>query len=226
MRRLLVPAMVMVGILVVPALATAATPAIYHTIGGRFASAYFSSLDGCLQTDVWVSASAGTYAPQPGQHGGLNKQGLSAVEIVVYDTCQPPDGKHYPVVADWFAQTSDRLVSESRMRTARLDVVMRMTDDVSGAMRDVAVHLSWQATESAHPDTARNNHAHFPGEGVVNTHDNNYLLAAVAWGSVVLDGVNVVVEPDYGATLSEVKSSCMEIGFPHWDGETLWCFGF
>lgn len=222
----LLAALAAVTMLSLPATASAATPAIYHTIDGRFAGAYFTSLDGCLQTDVWVSSSSATYAPQPGIPGGLNKQGLSSVEIFVYDTCQPMEGKHYPIVADWFAQSSDRLVAESRMRSAHLAATLTMTDSLSGDTAAVPIDLAWEASDVAHPDTVRNNHMRFPGEGIVNTHDNNINLSAAAWGTVLLDGVNVSPDPDPSATLEQIRSSCMEIGYPNWDGDTLLCFGF
>ncbi|MDH4335592.1 MAG: hypothetical protein OEW24_10155 [Chloroflexota bacterium] len=212
--------------LTLPATASAAPPAIHHTIDGRFASAYFTSLDACLQTDVWVSSSAATYAPQPGVDDTLNKQGLTSVEIVVYDTCKPMEGKHYPIVSEWFSQTPDRLVAESRIRTAHLDAILAMTDSVSGDTASVPVDLNWAATARAHPDPVRNNHVRFPGEGIVNTHDNNINLPAMAWGTVWLNGVNVAPEADESATLEQTKSSCMEIAFPHWTGDSLFCFGF
>ncbi len=226
MFRRLLPALAAVMMLSLPTSASAAPPAIYHTIDGRFASAYFTSLDGCLQTDVWVSSSAATYAPQPGVQDSLNKQGLTSVQIVVYDTCKPMEGKHYPIVADWFSQTPDRLVAESRMRAASLDVTLAMTDSVSGDTASVSVDLTWVATAGAHPDTVRNNHVRFPGEGIVNTHDNNINLPAMAWGTVWLHGVNVAPGADESATLEQIKSSCMEIAFPHWAGDSLFCFGF
>lgn len=40
-------------------------------------------------------------------------------------------------------------------------------------------------------------------------------LPAVAWGTVWLNGVNVAPEADEGASLEQIKSSCMEIGYPH-----------
>ena len=112
------------------------------------------------------------------------------------------------------------------MRSAHLDATLLMTDEVSGDTASVPVDLTWVATDRAHPDPTGNNHVRFPGEGIVNTHDNNINLPAVAWGTVWLRGVNVSPEPDAGATLQQVKSSCMEIGDPQWDGDTLFCFGF
>lgn len=226
MFRRLLAALAAVMMLSLPTIASAAPPAIYHTIDGRFASAYFTSLDGCLQTDVWVSSSAATYAPQPGVDDTLNKQGLTSVQIVVYDTCKPMEGKHYPIVVEWFSQTPDRLVAASRMRTAHLHAILAMTDSVSGETASVPVDLTWVATDRAHPDTVRNNHVRFPGEGIVNTHDNNINLPAAAWGTVWLNGVNVTPGADEGATLEQIKSSCMEIAFPHWAGDSLFCFGF
>jgi hypothetical protein len=226
MLRKLAPSVALVVALLVPATASASTPAIYHTIEGRFAGAYFSSTDGCYQTDVWVSASSTKYAPQPGVSDKLNKQGLTSLSITVYDTCAPLEGKHYPAVADWFAQTSDELVTAPRLRSATLDALLPMTDGMSGATENVAVHLGWAATGVAHPHTARNNHLRFPGEGIVNTHDNNFSLSAIASGTVMLAGVNVAQGVDEGATLEQVKASCMEVGYPHWQGDTYFCFGF
>jgi len=210
----------------VPATASASTPAIYHTINGAFASAFFTATDGCYQTEVWVSTSVAKYAPQPGVPDQLNKQGLTSISILVYDTCQPPVGKHFPLVADWWAQTTDRLVVEPRLRSAHLDVVLPMDDAASAGTASVPVHLEWRATARAHPDTVRNNHVRFAGEGIVNTHDNNIVLPAVAWGSITLNGMNVARGVDEGASLQQVKSACMEIRYPHWAGETYYCFGF
>jgi hypothetical protein len=226
MLHRLLPALAAVTMLALPATASAATPAIYHTIDGRFASAYFTSLDGCLQTDVWVASSAATYAPQPGVPDALNKQGLTSVQVFVYDTCQPLDGKHYPIVADWFGQSSDRLVAEARMRSAHVAATLVLADAVSGESADVTIDLGWQASAAAHPDTVRNNHVRFAGEGIVNTHDNNVNLSATASGAVWLNGVNLSPDPDESATLEQIRSACMEVGYPHWDGETLFCFGF
>ena len=206
----LLPALAAVTMLALPTAATAATPAIYHTIDGQFASAYFTSLDGCLQTDVWVASSAATYAPQPGVSDELNKQGLTSVQIFVYDTCQPPDGKHYPIVADWFAQSSDRLVAESRMRSAHVSATLAMTDAVSGESADVLIDVVWQAAAAAHPDTVRNNHVRFAGEGIVNTHDNNINLSAEASGTVWLNGRNLSPDADPNAALEQIRSACMD----------------
>lgn len=222
----LLPTLAAATMLAIPTAASAATPAIYHTIDGQFASAYFTSLDGCLQTDVWVASSAATYAPQPGVSDELNKQGLTSVQIFVYDTCQPLEGKHYPIVADWFAQSSDRLVAESRMRSAHVSATLAMTDSVSGASADVPIDVVWQATASAHPDTVRNNHVRFAGEGIVNTHDNNINLSAEASGTVWLNGRNLSPDADPNAALEQIRSACMEVAYPHWDGDTFFCFGF
>jgi hypothetical protein len=226
MLRKLAPAAALALAMVMPATAWASTPAIYHTISGTFASAYFTTLDGCLQTEVWISTSVAKYAPQPGVPDRLNKQGLTSISVLVYDTCQPPAGKHFPLVADWWAQTSDRLVAEPRLRGAHLDAVLPMVDSISGATADVPVHLTWRAMARAHPDTVRNNHVRFLGEGIVNTHDNNMVLPAMAWGSITLNGLNVASGTDDGASLEQVKSACMEIRYPHWAGETYYCFGF
>lgn len=129
-------------------------------------------------------------------------------------------------MADWFGQSPDRLVAEARLRSAHLVATLSMTDSVSGDTADVPIDLAWQDTDAAHPDTVRNNHFRFPGEGIVNTHDNNINLSAVAAGTVLLNGVNVSPDADPDATLEQIRSACMEIGYPHWDGDTLFCFGF
>jgi hypothetical protein len=226
-RRFLISLVAIGAALSMPVVALGSTPAIYHTISSNFAGAQFSTmLDDCLSVAAWVSSTDAKYAPQPGVGGGVNRQGLTAVEVIIQDTCQPPVGKGYPVLFDGFVMTFDPLQSSARLDTARLDLDLTLVDAVSGADVPVSVDLTWQATGPAHPETTPNNHSHFPFEGNVNTHDNNFLRPAVAFGSVIVDGVNLAAAPDESAMLQSVKSACMEIGFPHWQGDTLWCFGF
>jgi hypothetical protein len=226
-RRFIVSLVAIGAVLVMPAVALGSTPAIYHTIGSKFAGAQFSTmLDDCRAAAVWISSSDAKYAPQPGEGGGVNKQGLTAVSVVVQDTCQPPVGKGYPVLFDGFVMTFDPLQSTARLESAWLNLDLVLADSVSGADVPVSVSITWLATGPAHPDTVPNNHSHFPFAGNVNTHDNTFMRPAVAFGSVTVDGVNLAPNPDENAVLQSVKSACMEIGFPHYDGETLWCFGF
>jgi hypothetical protein len=209
---------VLIGAL--PATAAASVPTDqYQVISARSADAAFSSLEGCIETDLFVSSSDATYGGRP---GSVNKQGLTSVFLGRYDTCQPMVGKHFPAVFEGIAQTFDPLVSTSRLDRASISASMPMTDDVSGAIVSLQVDASWELVGTLQHDTSHS-HVRLPGDGIVNSHENDLLGGAVAAGSVLVGGETIVLEPSLDAHLQLIKAGCQKIVSPHQQFDELAC---
>ena len=89
-----------------------------RVIRSRHAGATFVQVDGCTQTEVFVSAMDAVFGSRPGP---VNKQGLVGVFYRELDICSGP-GPRFPVVFSADAQSLDRLVSSPRFGTASIDV--------------------------------------------------------------------------------------------------------
>ena len=209
---------VLIGAL--PATAAASVPIDqYQVISARNADAAFSSLEGCIETDLFVSSSDATYGGRPGP---VNKQGLTSVFLGRYDTCQPMVGKHYPAVFEGIAQTLDPLVSGPRLDRASISARIPMTDDVSGATVNLQLDVSWQLVGALQHETSHS-HARLPGDGIVNSHENDLLGDAIAAGSVLLGGETIVLEPSLEAHLQLIKAGCQKLVSPHQQFDELAC---
>ncbi|MHA7180202.1 hypothetical protein ACX80J_08815 [Arthrobacter sp. MDB2-24] len=182
---------------------------------------------GCEQTEIFVSSSVAMYANQPGP---VNKQGLTAVFVLVTDTCAAASG---PVSAAAgggggavLFQAEGRnmapLVVDPRLTTASIDTQLAGSDG-NGDPVTIALSASWTATGPLQHDTAHN-HEHFPGEGNVNATDNNLMRPATAEVSVTV-GDFTATGTDTTAVLEQVKSRCIEIARPGVE-EFYPCFGF
>ena len=212
MRRL----MAVVGAL---ALLTALLPAAasahvsgsqYQVLSARNASAAFFMTDGCYETQVWVSTTDAKFGGRPGR---VNKQGLTSLSVVVYDTCQPPVGKHPPVVFEIFGQDLTRLGTTPRMTRAWVATTYNTVDEASGDPVTVSFEMAWQLVGEMSHETS---HLHVPpsDQGVANSHENDLFGAAVASGSVTIDGVTTALAPTTEARLELVKGSCQVITRP------------
>ena len=197
--------------LALPAGASAAPPHREHVISARHADAAFSTLDGCLLSEVFVSSMDGMFSGSPG--GPLNKQGLTSVLIIVSDTCQPPVGKGYPKVFEGLGQTLDPLVMSARGDEATINAVIPVLDEVAGAWHDVELSLTWVAISERQRDTTHSHVLERHG-GVINSAANNWSADAAAFGSVLLDGVNITPSTTFSAHLSEVKQNCLVVQHP------------
>jgi hypothetical protein len=196
-----------------PAATLGAQPDRQHVIVSNTADAAFSTLDGCILTEVFVSSMDGAFQGSPG--GPVNKQGLSSVLIVISDTCQEPIGKGFPKVFEGIGQTLDPLVASSAaVQWATLDATIPVFDEVSGVTYDVDIDLTWTAISDADHDTTRV-HVADGHDGVVNSAANNWAADAAAYGSVVLDGVNLTPATTFDAHLGRVKQNCLVVTLPH-----------
>jgi len=212
-------------LMAVPSLALGGQPSIYHTISAASGSAAFSVTDGCLQTAVWVSSTDGHWAAQPGPG---NKQGLTSVAIQVTNICTRVTvaaGGGPPPLFDWMGQNFAPLSSTPRLTSAHVATSLQGVDSVSGDTLTVLIDVEWTAAGPLYSGPVHS-HVRFPGEGVVNSHDNNLMRPAMATAALTIDGEAVALDPTWDASMELVKSGCMEVPWPHFDGFTKWCFGF
>lgn len=207
-------------LLLVAAPAAAAQPRIYHTIDASFADAVVVEEDGCVRTEVYVSASVGKYAEQPGP---VVKQGLTGVLVRVLDVCAgaaaaAPGGG--VVVAEYSGRAMVALEVDPRLRWAHVSATLPV-DDQPG----VAIELSatWTGVGPLDHSTGHT-HELVPGVGVVASAGNELSRAAVADVVVRVADVQVAGRTE-DAHLSRVKSHCIEVPRPGVD-EFYPCFGF
>jgi hypothetical protein len=209
----------------VPSLALGGQATIYHTISASTAFAVFGSTDDCLRTTVWISSTDGRWAAQPGP---ATTSGLTSVAIQVTDACGriavAAGGGPAPLF-DWVGQDFVPLAATPRLTSARVATSQEGIDAVSGDTFTVAIDVEWTAAGSLDADPVRS-HVRFPGEVVVNSHDNNLLRPATATATVTIDGQLLALDPTWDASMELVRSGCMEVPWPHFDGFTKWCFGF
>lgn len=212
-------------LMAVPSLVMGGQASIYHTISASSAYAVFSATDDCLQTTVWISSTDGHWAAQPGPG---NKQGLTSVAIQVTDACArfaPAAGGGPPPLFDWIGQNFVPLQGTPRLTAAHVATTLVGADSVSGDTFTVGIDVDWTGAGPLNSGPVHS-HARFPGEGVVNSHDNNLMRQAMATAAVAIDGQLLALDPTSDAGMELVKSGCMEVPWPHFDGFTKWCFGF
>jgi hypothetical protein len=191
----------------------------YQVLSARNASAAFRSIDGCLQTEVFVSSSDAVYGGRP---GAVNKQGLTSLSVIVYDTCHPPEGKHFPMVFNGLAQDFVALASTSRLENAWVNTSFEMADEVSGRVVNARISLRWTLVGYMTHDTVHS-HVRVPGDGIVNSHDNDLIGSAEASGTIVLAGVQRELRPSLDAQLELIKADCQKIVSPHQEFDSISC---
>lgn len=213
-----------------------ADPSIYHTIVSRFGSATASTLEGCHRTTVFVSSSDAMYASQPGP---VNKQGLTSVLVRVTDACAPgapagvgplAAGGGEPVLYEAQGQSLAPLEADQRIRSARISTTIT-TEDVSGSpiidsdgnQVEIALLVEWTGIGPLEHSTVQN-HALFPGAGVVSSTSNDLMREATAH-VVVTAGPAALDTVTADALLEQVKYRCVEVARPGVD-EFYPCFGF
>lgn len=212
MRRskLLLPVISALLLGALPVSALAAVPDYQRVISSRHADAAFSTLDGCLLTEVFLGSTEAVFGGRPGP---VNRQGLTDVSVRVSDTCQPPAGKGYPIVAMWQGQTLDRLGSTPRLDVAWIHAVIPVSDDFSGRSVDAVLDMTWTAVGPMDHDPGHL-HTRYPHAAIANSHNNNWMRDAVAEGTLALDGALLSLGPTGDAHISLVQYGCQVIVHP------------
>jgi hypothetical protein len=212
MRRTILTLPVLIALIVeaLPGGVAAAVPEYQRVITSRHADAAFSMIDGCLLTEVFLGSGDAIYGGRPGP---VNKQGLTDVSVGISDTCQPPVGKGYPLVAMWQGQTLDPLVSTPRLTVASIHAVVPVYDEVSGRTANAIVDVTWMAAGPLDHDTGHL-HAFYRRYGMANSHWNTWLRAATAQATLVIDGAILHLGPSPDAHLELVRYGCQTIIHP------------
>ena len=203
-------------ILLLAAVAPAAASTIEdyaRVIRSRHAGATFTQVDGCRQTEVFVSAMDAVFGSRPGP---VNKQGLVGVFYRELDVCAEPGPKGYPVVFQADAQSLDRLVTWPRFRTASLRVVLDGTDGDGDPIK-MAMDIEWTASEPLRRSRVSGN-GWFPVDekfgARVHTFSHGLSASAVAHGSITVGGTHLELQPTAEATLEQIRYFCQVIQHP------------
>lgn len=218
-RRTHLVAAAVLTLSLIPALAAAAPPDGYRVISYRHADAGASSVDGCIGTDIYVGSTDAKYGGRPGQV--VKQAGPTDVLVIVSDHCAAPVGKGYPLLAEWQGQAMVRLQSNAQLTTASVDALVPVTDDVSGASGTAHLVMTWTSTGRATRDPSHI-HVRFPGMAVVNSHDNDTMVDAVATGSVTIGGWSASIGTT-DAHLASVKAGCQVVVHPGVENPDISC---
>ncbi len=203
----------------IPAAALAAPPVGYRVIDYRHGDGGSSGVDGCIGTDVYFGSTDAVYGGRPGR---INKQaGPTDVLVIVSDLCGEPVGKGFPLIALWQGQAMVALESNAQLTTASVDAWIPVSDDVSGASDTAHLVVTWTASGRATKDPTHL-HVRFPGVAVVNSHDNDTMVDAVATGSVTIGAWSAAIWTD-AAHLSSVKAGCQAMIHPGLEDPDIGC---
>ena len=189
-----------------------------RVIRSRHAGATFVQQDGCIQTELFVSAMDATFGSRPGP---VNKQGLVGIFLARRDTCAEPGPKGYPLVYAADGSTLDRLSSTPQFGSAWLDATIPATD-MDGNRVSVDLHLRWTPTTAFERSRISGN-AWLP-EGVkrgahVHTFSHGLRADALAWGEISVDGQALSLTPSLDAQLEQVRYFCQIIQHPQGGAE-------
>lgn len=209
-----------VGILVPPA--AARTVRIYHTIVSNDAFAMVSQETECRRVDAYVSTSNGKYAAQPGP---VNKQGLTSLELIVFDTCAVSTaaaGGSGAVLFDGLGEAWIGPLVTPQLRSARINVTLALEDELTGRVVRARLAATWMATGPVVKGSYSYN-GHVPGVGGSNTHELKKVRPATAAVAVTSEVARVSATTT-DASLQQEKFRCMEVVLPHYIGESDWCF--
>lgn len=203
----------------IPAAALAAPPEGYRVIDFRHGDGGSSSVDGCIATDVYFGSTDAVYGGRPGT---INKQaGPTDVLVIVSDLCGEPVGKGFPLIALWQGQAMVGLQSNAQLTTASIDAWIPVSDDVSGASDTAHLVVTWTSTGRVTKDPTHL-HVRFPGVAVVNSHDNDTMVDAVATGSVTIGAWSADIWTD-DAHLQSVKAGCQAMIHPGAEDADIGC---
>ena len=189
-----------------------------RVVRSRHAGATFQQLDGCVRTELFVSAMDGKFGSRTGP---VNKQGLVGVFLARRDVCAEPGAKGYPLIYAADGMTLDRLSTNPQFTRAWVNAVIPATDTDGNAI-DITLSLRWSAITALERSRVRGN-AWLP-DGVklgahVHTFSHGLRADATAWGAVTVDGKRLTLDPTSDAQLEQVRYFCQVIQHPQGGAE-------
>lgn len=130
---------------------------------GPLVNAWFSAIDGCVETDTFVSANR---AINQQQSGGTATTDLAAVGVFQYDTCT--GATLLDAVGQADSLPANDLQISRQLDWATLHTTITMTNIESGAAFDVAVDVEWVGTSDITRDHSNTNDLYGGGCHVLN----------------------------------------------------------
>ncbi|HEX5941166.1 MAG TPA: hypothetical protein VFY66_02760 [Anaerolineales bacterium] len=182
-----------------PIAALAAESTQYSGMG---ADAYFSSVDGCINTDTFVQGLDFQYKKPSGE-----PQSYAYLTVSQYNSCTG-ETLMYVEGLTWVSE-SDFQVSP-KQDTATLTATVTGYDEVSQSNVELSVDLTWTA-EGPVTRTKTSNHYKFPGCHI-NEKFTQMTRTGVAFGSVSDGETNFTPEPSWSASVWEFKSGSVDVG--------------
>ena len=182
-----------------PIIALAAESTQYSGMG---ADAYFSNIDGCINTDTFVQGLDFQYKKPPAE-----PQSYVYLTVSQYNSCTG-ESIMYVEGFTWVSE-SDFQVS-TKQNTATLTATVTGYDEVSQSNVELYVDLAWTA-EGSPTRMKTNNHYKFPGCHI-NEKFTQLTRTAVAYGSVSGGEMDFISEPSWSASIWEFKSGSVDVG--------------
>jgi hypothetical protein len=216
LAALLLPAVLLASI---PAVAGASVLEDYaRVIRSRHAGATFAQVDGCVRTEVFVSAMDATFGARPGP---VNKQGLVGVFVAKRDLCAAPGPKGYPLLYSADGMTLDRLSTNPQFSRAWVQAAIPATD-IDGSPVTIRLDLQWAQTEPLERSRVSGNGWLPAGTKFgahVHTFSHGLRADAQAWGGVWLGGELLTLAPTADAQMEQVRYFCQVIQHPRGGAE-------
>jgi len=169
---------------------------------GMGADAYFSNIDGCINTDTFVQGVDFQYKKPSGE-----PQSYVYLTVSQYNSCTG-ESIMYVEAFGWVSE-SDFQVSP-KQDTATLTATISGYDWVSQSNVELTVDLAWTA-EGPVTRMKSNEHYKFPGCHITEKF-TQLTRTGVASGSVSDGEMNFTPEPSWSASVWEFKSGSVDVG--------------
>lgn len=184
-----------------------------RVIRSRHASAAFLQVDGCRQTEVFVSAMDGKFGARAGR---INKQGLIGIFYAERDICAEPGPKGFPIVYTADGMSLDRLGSTARFDRAWAHASLPGLDS-DGNEVTIGLDVVWSPI-GPYERSRIDGNGWFPANGQrgahVHTFSHGLRADAIARGTITLNGQVLELAPTGDATLEQVRYFCQVIQHP------------
>jgi hypothetical protein len=208
--------------IILPALMLTAVPTVAgasviedyaRVIRSRHAGANFLWTDGCVQTEVMVTAMDAKFGSL---HGTINKQGLVGVFYAQRDVCAEPGPKGYPILYAADGNSLDRLRTAPRFGSAWTQATLHGSDS-DGNPVEIGLNIEWSALQPFEKSRVMGN-AWFPSGVKRGAHLHTFSFGlrapATARGEVSINGETISLSPTFDATLEQVRYFCQVIQHP------------
>ena len=199
MRTRLLAVVSLAFVLMALAVPARAAPAetLHFRFQGQTAEAFFSSIEGCVATDVFVFAVDGSIKTGPGRP---TVESTASIFISQFDVCTGTE----LLAADGFAVLAPgEFQIDQQLTAATLTATIEVFDFVSGTSFPVDVNVSWTGFGDTFSQKQR---SHFTAPGFkANSRFDGTFRQATASGTVTDGTTNFTPEPAVFAQLGSVK---------------------